>query len=199
MRTLLILSIIWICILPASYGQSFLDSLRIEASVIHSKSKLDTVILDSFNNAFFASKNVKMEIDPKKNYQIMFIYEEAWAHTYGMKGAWNYKQVQAEKTIQKLTDTIPPAPLKKVYSPSNKSYSGKMLTEKLGLPHRITPPSETWLHFPAVYERDDPYNRVWTYFTDNSYLILRYVHSYPNGNTTSFYHEIVIYFKRIDS
>lgn len=50
---------------------------------------------------------------------------------------------------------------------------------------------------PFVFERDNYYNRKTTpIILNNSYLIVRYVHSYPNGNQTSWYHENSYYFKK---
>ena len=50
---------------------------------------------------------------------------------------------------------------------------------------------------PLVYEREDFFNRKTTPIViNNQYLILRYVHSYPNGNQTSWYSETNYYFKK---
>lgn len=50
---------------------------------------------------------------------------------------------------------------------------------------------------PQVFTRENPYNRKTTPIaTNDNYLAFRYVHSYPNGNQTSWYHERIYYFKR---
>ena len=50
---------------------------------------------------------------------------------------------------------------------------------------------------PLVYEREDFFNRKTTpIIINNQYLLLRYVHSYPNGNQTSWYTETNYYFKK---
>ncbi|WP_395054109.1 hypothetical protein [Flavobacterium sp.] len=50
---------------------------------------------------------------------------------------------------------------------------------------------------PLVYEREDFFNRKTTPIViNNQYLLLRYVHSYPNGNQTSWYTETNYYFKK---
>ena len=52
-------------------------------------------------------------------------------------------------------------------------------------------------HFPLVLERDDPFNGKWTAILPNSeYLIIRFVHSYPDGNATSWYYERTYYFRK---
>lgn len=51
---------------------------------------------------------------------------------------------------------------------------------------------------PGVYERGAPYNGYWTAILPaNDYLLIRYVHSYPNGNQSSWYHESVYYFRKV--
>ena len=50
---------------------------------------------------------------------------------------------------------------------------------------------------PLIYERDHFFNRKTTpIIINNQYLILRYVHSYPNGNQTSWFSETNYYFKK---
>lgn len=54
-------------------------------------------------------------------------------------------------------------------------------------------------NFPLVFEREDFYNRKTTpIIIKNKYLILRYVHSYPNGNQTSWYNEMNYYFAKVE-
>lgn len=53
-------------------------------------------------------------------------------------------------------------------------------------------------NFPNIFERDDPFNRVWMPIFSDDYLILRRVHSYPYGSQTSFYNEHILYFKRME-
>ena len=53
--------------------------------------------------------------------------------------------------------------------------------------------------YPLVMAREDYYNRRWTPVSSSPhYLVLRYVHSYPNGNMTSWYNEARYYFERVD-
>lgn len=52
-------------------------------------------------------------------------------------------------------------------------------------------------YFPRIYERDDTWNAEWTAILPHSeYLIIRMVHSYPNGNHTSWYKEKLYYFRK---
>jgi len=50
--------------------------------------------------------------------------------------------------------------------------------------------------FLEITARDHPYNTKWIPIQSDDYLIIRHVHSYPHGNMTSFYGEIVLYFER---
>lgn len=51
---------------------------------------------------------------------------------------------------------------------------------------------------PLVFEREDFFNRKTTpIIINNKYLVLRYVHSYPNGNQTSWYREMNYYFTKV--
>ena len=53
-------------------------------------------------------------------------------------------------------------------------------------------------YFPLVFGRGGPFNGAWTAILPNAqYLVLRMVHSYPNGNQTSWYHERMYYFKKV--
>lgn len=187
------------CIPLVSVGQHFLDSLRMESERIYPNSKIDTIDLDLFNQGFFTSSEVKMKIRLTGQYQIMFIHETGWSHTYGMEGPWTYKQAQKESQILHLIDSnsISTAKTQILHCHAAKSYSGQELSNGLGFLVRKTD-YQTIHSFPDVYERDDPLNRRWTFFENDTHLVLRYVHSYPHGNQTSFYNEIVIYFKRLD-
>lgn len=49
---------------------------------------------------------------------------------------------------------------------------------------------------PQVYERGCLYNGEWTATLINDNLFIRYVHSYPNGNQTSWYREKIYYFQK---
>ncbi len=52
-------------------------------------------------------------------------------------------------------------------------------------------------NIPLIYEREHLFNRKTTPIViNNQYLVLRYVHSYPNGNQTSWYTETNYYFKK---
>lgn len=54
-------------------------------------------------------------------------------------------------------------------------------------------------NIPLVFEREDFFNRKTTpIIINNKYLVLRYVHSYPNGNQTSWYREMNYYFTKVE-
>mgnify|MGYP000318106275 CR=1 FL=1 len=193
-----ILSILLLGFTSTSMGQGFMDSLRIESEKIYPNSKIDTFDLDHFNQDFFISSKVQMNIRSSGQYQIMFIHETGWTHTYGSDDPWTYKQAQQESQILNLTDSTSISKTLVLRCEEAKIYSGQELIYGLGF---LVPKNDNYpvVHsFPVVYERNDPLNRRWTFFENDTHMVLRYVHSYPHGNQTSFYHEIVIYFKRLD-
>jgi hypothetical protein len=50
---------------------------------------------------------------------------------------------------------------------------------------------------PLIYARDSPFNGDWTVILpDPEYMIIRWVHSYPDGNAQSWYKEKIYYFKK---
>lgn len=91
---------------------------------------------------------------------------------------------------------------------SSKVYYGKELflgleIDSMFLNNAPKPWLKMWKHetdslkcFPQVRERNDPLNRIWMPIICGDYLILRFVHSYPDGNETSFYRESVLLFKK---
>ena len=54
-------------------------------------------------------------------------------------------------------------------------------------------------YLPFIYERDDKLNSKWTaILPDSKYLIIRMVHSYPNGNEISAHSEWIYYFRKVE-
>lgn len=54
-------------------------------------------------------------------------------------------------------------------------------------------------YFPLVYHRDDHYNAKWTAIIPSSdYLIIQMIHSYPDGNATSWLKTRTYYFQNVD-
>jgi hypothetical protein len=52
---------------------------------------------------------------------------------------------------------------------------------------------------PIIYGRNAHYNAEWTpILTNRKYLMLRFVHSYPDGNVTSWHHELTYYFRVVN-
>lgn len=50
---------------------------------------------------------------------------------------------------------------------------------------------------PDIFQRNDTYQTEWTpVYAIHDYLVMRYVHSYPYGNITSWYYETLYYFKK---
>jgi hypothetical protein len=86
------------------------------------------------------------------------------------------------------------------YISTNKDtvFSSKQIFCEFNIGDSISIKQYPLKYFPAIYERDDFFNTKWTAILPHSeYLIIRLVHSYPNGNMTSWYKERTYYFKKV--
>ncbi len=82
---------------------------------------------------------------------------------------------------------------------NNEAYSGAEIFKKFKISDTLSKKGFPLKTIPSVFERDDTFNTTWTpVYNTRDYLIMRYVHSYPYGNYTSWYYETVYYFKRAD-
>ncbi len=79
---------------------------------------------------------------------------------------------------------------------STHSLSGSDIFEIFGLSAKKFPLNAV----PIVWGRNAPFNGEWTASLGNEdHLIVCRVHSYPDGNQTSWYHEQVYYFEKLNS
>ncbi len=79
----------------------------------------------------------------------------------------------------------------------DETYTTATLLDTFALNRRVIDSAQVLRFFPPIFEREDPLNRAWSLIAmSDENLIIRYVHSYPNGNQTSWYTERVYYFKR---
>jgi hypothetical protein len=77
------------------------------------------------------------------------------------------------------------------------TYTTATLLDTFALNRRVIDSAQVLRFFPPVFDREDPLNRGWSLIAmSDDNLIIRYVHSYPNGNQTSWYTERVYYFRR---
>lgn len=136
---------------------------------------------------FFERGVAHIQIDPNANYRLLFERRENYEEIVGQEG----------RHLAEVPGT-PSYDFKKSYR-NAPVYTGEELQDGLDIDvHAYNRKLRNWDRFPIVHDRDDPMNGEWVPFSSGDILILRLVHSYPNGNMTSFYRETRIYFKRIN-
>jgi hypothetical protein len=170
----------------------FLKQLEVEADKVYRKSSYESIDVDSLDRAFFATEKVKMQIDTTASWKILFQYSFSRSHTIGSDGI--IKTLYPPEFQRRERNNVRTA------YPKAKIFSGADLYKGLSLNDAYTIPLDSIIeYFPIIFfRRDHPLNKVWHPLMNDEYLILRFVNSYPHGNTTSAYAESRIYFKRID-
>ena len=187
--------------LATSFNWDYYHQLHEEANRVYPNSKCTIFDLDSLNNTIFDNAKAFLKMDTTSNWKLLFEYTIGWTYMAG----------SPTSLINLIPDSLP-APKKNVkyaYTESKK-YSGRELFNGLEIDSFFLSKdsmlyfstlynieTDSLYNFPAIRDRDHPFNRVWTPILSGEYLLLRYVHSYPDGNLTSSYNEIVLYFKRV--
>jgi len=159
----------------------FVDSLELEANKSIANWKNQMMDMKQMERAFF-KQNAMLGIDSTAHYQILFSNHKEWSsmggsHMNGMGFSW-------------CTDSV-------VTQETGKIYEGIEFVQRLFID--AAPKDSTLNWFPSVFERSDPMNCKWFAFSNEQFMILRYVHSYPYGNQTSFYSETVFWFKKTEN
>jgi len=176
----------------------YYNKLAEEANKEDPNSSYRIIDIDSLNNMIFKHGKAQMRIDTLSNWKILFEYSYGWMHIAGQE-MFNTNLIPDSL----LAIKTPKKNIKYAYD-NSKEYSGAALYKGLEIESAFLNirSSDIFHHydslkkFPVIYERNDPLNRVWAPIISGNYLMLRYVHSYPNGNVTSFYNETILYFKR---
>jgi hypothetical protein len=167
----------------------------------------------AFEQRFFKSDTARIAIDTAAHYQLLFHYEYGWTDVLGNQDYYHDIFVASEPI--KLTDpkkkenksaaeiktiTFIEAPKKdqRHFPKNGKIYSGSELFQKLKIKNSLLNSTDPIQSYPVVYERDDTLNCEWLPVSSCDYLVLRYAHSYPNGNVTSFYNESILYFRKME-
>lgn len=174
------------------FGQEFYDSLRSEASRTYNCS-FDYYNVDSLNKVFFDSKNVRMLIDSNANYQVLFSETESWCSGPNCLDQFTSLDTLVIGEIIGDEDDLPQLNIRrKKYFHCSKTYKGVELIKNTEVNLKDT----VFTNFPILKNNWDNYNREWTLFSNDKYLVFRFAVIYI-GNT-SYYREELIYFKKIE-
>ena len=176
-----------------------------EAAAKSCNENCDSVDRFVFDKQFFTQNTASYGLDTSSKYQLMFIYENGWKHVIGQESG-NFK-VELFNANSKKTTPIPeqinepkteiiPTDFRK-FNDDFKTYSGNELHQNLMIEDSLFNNTTHLNAFPIIHQRHDPQNMQWLPISSGNYLILRYVHSYPDGNMTSFYYEKIIYLKKV--
>lgn len=162
------------CQTGQTYLTSSFDNLLIELRDKDSLEKFK-LNLDSIRKSFTFSYDEKFTLSDKWN--LIYFQFSGWEHWEGIgQTSINHCYITTNK------DTV---------------FTSKQVFCEFNIGDSISIKQNPLKYFPTIYERDDALNSKWTAILPNSvYLIIRLVHSYPNGNATSWYKERTYYFKR---
>lgn len=174
------------------FGQEFYDSLQTEADQTYNCS-FNYYSIDSLNQVFFGSKNVRMVIDSTANYQVLFSESKSWCS--GPNCRYHFLPSDTLVVSEKIGDegeliqlNIP----RKKYYHCSKTYNGIELIKNTEINFKDT----VFSNFPTLTNNWDKYNGEWTVFSNKKYLVFRFASVYI-GNS-SYGDEKLIYLRKIE-
>lgn len=190
---------------------NYYGKLSKEANKEYPNSPYEVINIDSLYNAIFNERNAQLCMDTSSYWKVMFemsSYSESSVrepHFINLSEIINVKTLSDTAEIIVKKTVIPQKNIKLFYDSSKVYYAKDLflgldmdsmfLNKNLNL-HIWKHATDSLKNFPVIRERNDPLNREWVPIITDDYMILRIVHSYPDGNETSFYRENVIYFKK---
>jgi hypothetical protein len=168
-------------------NESFLkfQELYHEANHTMGDSSCQLVHLDSLHQIIFSTNKAELRIDSSSKWQLLFGYRDGWEQIVHHEARPRFPNDSlGRRKLRYICDDL-------------KVYSSQQLIETLSI-HRnfLVAQTHEIKHFPIIFGRNDPLNTVFTPILSGDYLLIRYVHSYPHGNMTSFYSESMLYFRR---
>ncbi len=159
----------------------FYEELSAAVEVQFSDNDYTLVNFADWNNAFFKT-DVTQSMNSRAKWKLMF---EQYEYTEEVLGQPLPTKNHSKDKYGKLSNN------------SQAIYTSKELLENLLIDQTLFS-NDLVTGYPHIYERENELNGEWIPYQSNNLLVLRYVHSYPNGNMTSFYKEILLYFERIE-
>lgn len=167
----------------------FYNQIRNEANKRYSSSN-EIINIDSLNKTIFKHGEAKMKMDTISDWMILFGYSNEGQSIIGQ----TFELPLYSDSIRTF-DEIMLKSYVYLYD-SSMVYSGSELFKGLEIDLRFLQADSTLQWFPIIFERHDELNHTWVPIISGDNLILRYVHSYPDGSMTSFYYEYILYFKK---
>lgn len=197
---------------------SYYGELSKEANKEYRNSSYQVIDLDSLFNFIFSKRKAHVKMDTSSYWKVLFEISTECSHSVSREQQYHSFDLSQKivplitkdtsDVVSKKKTSIPQKKIKVIYD-SSKVYYGKELflgleIDSMFLNNAPKPLLKImWNHdtdslkdFPQIYERNDPLNGIWTPIICGDYMILRLVHSYPDGNDTSFYNERLLYFKK---
>jgi len=181
--------------------------------------------IDSLNYFLFNQGTAQYLVDTISNWELVSLFRYDWEYVFGQEFLFQ-ESIEAIKYNPRKKDaavfsdsiisidTMPAEnfnletqpiydendPQRNYFSPKKvATFTGKEIYDFLFNYHQYPKglDSISLKEFPQIVERDDHLNQRYVPITSDNILVLRYVHSYPDGSTTSFYHEQVYYFRKV--
>jgi hypothetical protein len=173
---------------------------------------------DSLNTEMFRGGNARFKIDTQSSWELTYHVLLKWDHVVGQpifiqdnERIEDFEFIVIDTTVS--SDPIVPLELRSPFYPphgplkkqlficeNKEPFTGAELYRSLLLnsSYLLAMDTVALYGFPEIYERADPLNgKFIPFMSGKDLLIIRYVHSYPHGNMTSWYHEQLYYFERV--
>lgn len=177
------------------YGQEFYENLYKEADSTYNCS-FEYCNADSVNHIFFNSKNVRMLIDSTASFQVMFNESKSWCDGPSCPDKYRFLSFDSLVIIDKIIgveeDSVQLNVGRKKYYHCSKTYKGVDLINHTEINFK----DSVFTNFPVLSNNWDKYNREWTVFSNEHFLVFRLACVYI-GNT-SYFEEKLIYLKKIE-
>lgn len=165
-----------------NYNWEFFGQLTEEAHRTFLDSQFVEYHLDSLDQSFPLEQG-RIYLDTASRWQILFQTARSWTSVVGGETS---------------SEVFPPEEVKIVEAYEKAAiYSGSDLLLGLNIDSFFISKDHNSIPL-TVFEREHPFNRVWVPIDYGKFLQLRYVHSYPHGNQTSFYREYNFYFQKVE-
>jgi hypothetical protein len=152
------------------------DNLLIELKDKDSLAKFETMI-DSISKEWFTADSSTISL----------LLSDKWNLKY-----FQYSRSEIRTIIENFNRCF-------ISTNNDTAFTSEQIFSEFKILDSISLKENLLKYLPFIYERDDKLNLKWTaILPDSKYLIIRMIHSYPNGNETSAHSEWIYYFRKVD-